>query len=506
MPIRSKLLRRFVPAVVTVSMAAVLAASQTIDADGQTPDESELKGLSTFKNGVDAYIYGYPLIMFGITERVAITVPTAGEKLGAAPLNQFGKEPSLPDSTFKDVVLPSTTTLYASAFINLKAEPIILHIPSITDRFFLLQMLDGWTNVSDQSPGTRLDSKEGDYALVGPDCSKPLPPTIPLNNVIRMNTNSMWIIGRIYTKGTEDDIRYVNDVIYPRLTLTPLSAYGTDYKAPKDLPLDPATETETTPLNQVAGMDACAFFGTLASMMKYNTPVPEDAPIVKELAEIGIIPGRSYDCTTLRPRQIEKLAALQLAVKAARLRLQVPPGFPGQKTNFWLMPLDVGTYGVNYLLRAQVAVNAFGANNPIDAVYGYGTLDGRGVPLNGSNRYVIHFNAKTAAQRAGEIPPVHRKAFWSVTIYNEDGTLVANNNVAYNAIGIPEVQGHSACLNEDRSLDLYLQPDSPSGSTPYCNWLAIPPGDKFIVFLRMYWPDAAIRNGSWVPPPIQRIR
>ncbi|HEY1948397.1 MAG TPA: DUF1254 domain-containing protein [Bryobacteraceae bacterium] len=156
-----RFLVRIISAVVLISMTLPLAKSQASDQIGQINNESELTGLPVFSNGVAAYVYGYPLVLFGVTEKIAITVSSAGVKLGGAPLNQFGKEPGLPDSSFVDVVLPSTTTLYASAFINLKAEPIILHIPNITDRFFLLQMLDGWTNVSDKSPGSRLDSKRG---------------------------------------------------------------------------------------------------------------------------------------------------------------------------------------------------------------------------------------------------------------------------------------------------------------------------------------------------------
>ncbi len=473
---------------------------------GQTAIEPDAADTSTFDEAVDAYIYGYPLVMLGITERVGITVPSAGAKLAAAPLNQFGKEPSLPTSAFKDVVLPSTTTLYASAFINLKAEPLILHIPDMKNRFYLLQMLDGWTNVSDQSPGSRLGSKEGYYALVGPHWKGDLPYDVPQKNVIRMDTYSMWIIGRIYTSGTDEDISYINDVIYPELTLTPLSKFHKDYDPPSDLPLDPSIDVKTPPLHQVAGMDACAFFGTFSSMMIYNRPLPADHPFVRELRDIGIDPGSNFDCTTLRPRQLKKLATLQLAVAAARLRVQAPQKPPGGSTNYWVMPLDVGSYGTNYLLRAQVAYNAFGANNAKDAVYGYGIFDGRGLPVNGSNAYQIHFNRKTSAQSAEEIPPVNPNAFWSVTIYNEDGTLVANDSVKYNAIGIPEVQNHSVCFNPDKSIDLYLQADQPSGSIASCNWLPIPDGKKFIVFLRMYWPDQAILDGKWVPPPIQRIR
>lgn len=371
-----------------ISMPAARGLAQTPEEAAQAPDESELKASSTFRNGVDAYIYGYPLLMFGTTERVATTVPYAGFQLGAAPLNQFGKEETLPKSSFTAVVLPSTTTLYASAFLNLarpvtpppgekpsgalQPEPVILHIPNITDRFFLLQMIDGWTNVSEKSPGTRLGTKEGDYALVGPDWHGDLPPSIPPQNVIQMDTNSMWIIGRFYTNGTDEDIKEIVDNIYPLLTLTPLSSYitGEKYTPPTDLPVDPSIETDTTPRHQVAGMDACAFFGTLAATMKYNQAIlPQDEAIVDKLAEIGITKDKSFDCTTLRtPKGHKKLAALQLAVVTARNILPSLHQPPGPKTNFWTLSLGVGEYGTNYLLRAEVALNALGANNPIDAV------------------------------------------------------------------------------------------------------------------------------------------
>ena len=172
------------------AIAASLAFAVMIQpVQGQTLQQIERDQPATFVDGVESsYIYGYPLLMFGVTGRTATTVPDATTKLGGAPLNQFGKEQRLPDATFKDVVLPSTTTLYASSFINLSAEPMILHIPYMGNRFFLLQMLDGWTNVSTKSPGSRLGSQEGDYALVGPDFKGQLP--FGLRDTIQMPTNS----------------------------------------------------------------------------------------------------------------------------------------------------------------------------------------------------------------------------------------------------------------------------------------------------------------------------
>ncbi len=150
-------------------------------------------------------------------------------------------------------------------------------------------------------------------------------------------------------------------------------------------------------------------------------------------------------------------------------------------------------------------------------MYGYGAYDSRGIDaanlLDGANRYVVHFSPETNLHRIGEIPPVNPDGFWSVTLYDANGFLVNNVNMApnasYNAIGIPFVQNHKACLNADKSLDLYIQSDPPSDPKQFCNWLETPLPDgsnattsKFILFLRAYWPDQAVLNGRWNPPPI----
>jgi hypothetical protein len=312
----------------TLVVAILLAVGVTgMRGRGQTLEEHEGRGSSTFVDGIDTYIYGYPLLMFGATGRTATTVRDAVSKLGAAPLNQFGKEMSLPTSAFKDVVLPSTTTLYTSSFLDLSKEPIILHLPSFGSRFFLMQMLDGWTDVSMQSPGSRLGSKEGNYALIGPDW-KGEKSDLPagLQDTIMMPTNSMWIIGRIYTNGTKPDIDEITTSLYPTLTLTPLSEINNSaYQPPTNLPLQPMVDTVTTPLHQVAGMDACAFFESLAAMMMFNPPIAgQDDNILPKLKGVGLVAGQPFDCTELQQDRT-KLATLQLAVVTARTLLGAAP-------------------------------------------------------------------------------------------------------------------------------------------------------------------------------------
>ena len=119
------------------------------------------------KIAADAYVYGYPLVLMDVSRQVmtAVSKPTTT----AAPINQFNDSKEFPDATFTNVVSPNADTLYSFSWLDLAKEPLVLSLPEMGDRYYLMQMLDGWTNVF-ASPGTRTTgSKKGDYAIVGPN-------------------------------------------------------------------------------------------------------------------------------------------------------------------------------------------------------------------------------------------------------------------------------------------------------------------------------------------------
>ncbi|MBV9502719.1 MAG: DUF1254 domain-containing protein [Acidobacteriaceae bacterium] len=526
----------------TVTMAQSVTAADSsqdtaIDANGfsqfqslvksKAPENLDAAGVQTFADGVTDYIYGYSLLAIAMTERVATTVPgpiPPGNPT-RAPINQIFAATALPNASYHDVVLPSTTTLYGSSFMDLTSGPLIMHVPPLPavvgtnqPRFFIVELLDAWTNVSRQSPSSRIRSKPGDYLLVGPGGTTA--PTTGYEGVIRLDSNTVWSILRFFTSGSDADLKALNDALKPPanpadgLTLRPLGS-DTDYQPPANLPVNPSIDTFTQPIHQVNNMDACAFFETMSTMMMTNPPRKIDVLVEPSLKNLGLLtPSKPFSCVDL-PDQND-VTILQAAVLAAKdLLASINPPSASAKTNYWSLPLNVGDYGINYILRALVAEKALGGNRPQDAVYGYGAYDSRGIdPANvlvGGNRYVVHFSAETSLHRTGEIPPVNRLAFWSVTLYDINGFLVNNPDVSYNAIGIPYVQNHKACLNADGSLDLYIQANAPSDPKQFCNWLAAPvpdptnsanPTGQFILFLRAYWPDQAILNGTWNPPPI----
>ena len=530
-----------------VTMAqSVTAADSTqntaIDANGfgqfqsfvksKAPENLDAAGVQTFLDGVTDYIYGYSLLAIAMTERVVTTVPGLFPQPPSlptrAPINQIVIGTQLPNSTYQDVVLPSTTTLYASSFMNLTNGPWIMHVPQLPavvginrPRFFIVELLDAWTNVSRLSPSSRLHSQPGDYLLVGPGGTTA--PTTGYAGVIHFDSNTVWSILRFFTDGSPADIEALNAALQPTanpadgLTLRPLDS-GSDYQPPSNLPVNPSIDTFTQPITQLNNMDACVFFETLSTMMMTNPPRKIDALVKPSLKNLGLLTAmKPFSCVDLAQNEV---VILQAAVLAAKYLLaNINPPSASAATNYWSVPLNVGDYGINYLLRALVAERALGANRPEDAVYGYAEYDSRGIAdenkLNGANRYVVHFSRETSLHRTGEIPPVNSGrggtsgGFWSVTLYDSNGFLVKNVGSNSNAIGIPFVQNHQACLNADGSLDLYIQANAPSDAKQFCNWLETPQPDpsnptngQFILFLRAYWPDEAILDGRWNPPPI----
>lgn len=120
-----------------LAIVAVLGAGSA-QASSSSPCE---RARTDFEIGLCAYIYGYPLLMVDATKNIATNVPDATTTLGRAPINQFSNNP-LPDETYTDIVLPSVSTPYSNAFLNLTAEPIVLTLPDLGDRFFLMQILN----------------------------------------------------------------------------------------------------------------------------------------------------------------------------------------------------------------------------------------------------------------------------------------------------------------------------------------------------------------------------
>ncbi|MBO0861460.1 MAG: DUF1254 domain-containing protein [Chloracidobacterium sp.] len=434
------------------------------------------------KIAVEAYIFGYPLVLMDVTRQVLTAVPKVGQR--KAPVNQFLHIREFPDHTFTDVVSPNVDTLYSSAWLDLAKEPIILSVPDVGKRYYLMQMLDAWTNVI-AAPGSRATGNDrGDFAIVGPQCKGKPPADL---KEIRSPTNMVWLIGRTQTDG-KGDYAAVH-AIQDQYKITPLSEWGKAYRAPDNAPVAISVDVKTPPVEQVAKMDAVTFFARSNGLMKDNPPADADAPALNSFAAIGVAPGSPFDFKSLDQ---SVAMSIEQCVKTAQERISAEARKPqGENVNGWEVMTNMGRYGTNYLFRSIVALVGLGANLPEDAIYPHATTDAEGQPLTGDNHYVIRFPK-------GQLPPVN--AFWSISMYNSK-QFFAQNQINRYAIGDRD----NLKLNDDGSLTIYIQRDSP-GEDKESNWLPAPPppDDSFNVFMRLYWPKKEIIDGVWMMPGLER--
>ncbi len=430
--------------------------------------------------GVDAYVYLYSLVTMDITRRQLTNVEP--DKIPIHnPMGMFANVPAYPAADVRVVVRPNFDTLYSSAWLDLTKGPMIVSVPDTHGRYYLLPMLDMWTDVF-ASPGWRTTgTAAADFAVVPQGWTGALP-----RGVVRIDapTPYVWIIGRFKTDGPHD-YAAVNK-IQAELKITPLSAWG-KAPLPVTVKIDPAVDMKTPPKVQVDSMTAGAFFAYAAEVLKLQPPHVTDQPIIAQMKKIGIEPGKSFDIRRIDPA-IAK--ALETAPADAQKLMAWKVRSVARVTNGWSMNTDtMGVYGNYYLKRAIVSQLGLGANLPEDAIYPMNLFDESGKPLDGAYKYTIHFDQAT-------IPPVN--AFWSITLYDSEGFQVANplNRFAVSS-WMPFVK------NADGSLDLYFQNESP-GADKEANWLPAPKG-PFNLTMRLYAPKGEALTGKWNPPAVMKI-
>ncbi|MGH6798110.1 MAG: DUF1254 domain-containing protein, partial [Roseiarcus sp.] len=320
------------------------------------------------------------------------------------PMNTFASLAAFPPADMKVVVRPNFDTLYSSAWLDLTKEPMIVSVPDTHGRYYLLPMLDMWTDVF-ASPGWRTTGTQvGDFAVAPPGWTGSLP-----TGAVRIDapTPYVWIIGRTKTDGPADyDAVHAIQAGYK---ITPLSQWG---KAPKPVvgAVDPDIDMKTPPKVAVDGMPAGMFLAYAAEILKMQPPHITDQPILARMRRIGIERGKSFDFDKADPAI---RAGLETAAEDARKLMAWKVNSIARVANGWSMNTDtMGVYGNYYLKRAIVTQLGLGANLPEDAIYPLNLADDAGKPLDGANAYILRFEK-------GATPPTN--AFWSITLYDAEG-------------------------------------------------------------------------------------
>jgi hypothetical protein len=420
----------------------------------------------------EVYVYAYPLVLTG----VARDAESAG-----VPADTFRHRRSVPDAASTDVANPNADFLYSKAWLDLSKGPVILSVPDTRGRYYLVAMLDAWSNVAASLGKRTTGTQKEEFAIVGPGWKGTLPGGV---SEVKSPTELAWLFARIQAGVAAD--RDAASRIQSELKLRRLTGPGK--QGPKAAAAASAIDTAIAPREQVSKMDAAAFFTRFAMLLPGNPPAAEDAPMKEKMAKLGVEAGRPFDVGKLDPvsaRSVEEGAQSALdAIKSA-----AKSDLGGDIRNGWTFDRALGRWGNDYGKRAVEAYVSLGVNAPEDALFMSTHLDGGGHRLDGANRYVLHFDS-------GKAPPAD--GFWSLSLYNDQQHFVANARDRFNIGSAGRLKS-----NADGSIDLYIQADDP-GPDKETNWLPAPKGG-FGLILRIYWPRQEAVDGKWTAPGVRKV-
>ena len=451
-----------------MSCGVKTAGTGAAETHGMTTLDSDLRTVAR-----EAYLYLYPLVTMEVTRRQTGNLP-AGERPAFGPPNRFSHIRAFPEADFRAVVRPNFDTLYSSAWLDLTGGPVQITVPDSDERFYMLPMLDMWTDVF-ANPGKRTSGTgPQQLVLVPPGYDGPTPVSA---SVIHAPTVHVWVIGRTQTNGPAD---------YAAVARFQDGLEIVELGTPVEHRIDPELDVDTEPLRLVNELDPTAFFALAAELLKVHAPHATDWDQLTRMTRLGLVPGAAFPAegfSTAERADIEAgVADAQAAMAEAPRRISAP-------VDGWVSYTStMGVYGNDYLKRAMVTLVGLGANPPQDAIYPLLMADADGDPVTGDQDYVVHFDAD-------RLPPV--AAFWSITMYDTEGFQAANPINRF-AIGDRD----DLRFNADGSLDVFIQHATP-GPEREANWLPSPLGPLGIT-MRLYAPGPAALDGTWTPPPVRK--
>ena len=428
----------------------------------------------------EAYIFAFPMLMgyrFLFGSFLAEGAPSF-----RTPMNTLKSDAHALDWRFKGVITPNADTPYSFAALDLRAEPYVLSVPEVTDRYYVMQLED-LLGFNEHYIGTRATGTgAGSYLLAGPHWNGEAPSGVKA--ILTFETDIIFIIGRTQLLGADDVDGLA--AIQAAYVLQPLSEFAGAQTPPAAPPVD-------WPVWMDAASRDERFIGYLNFLLSFCEPIHEDdVPLLERLSGIGIGPSVPFDADSLGPEVRE---AIQAGVVSARSAMEATvDGYPSYPTG-WSNTDAFGDrpyYGGDDLKRAADAQIGWGGNDRVEAFYPLARRDADGELLDAAeHRYTLTWQTD---------PPA--KAFWSVTMYDTSydgaaGYLVKNPIDRYLINSTTEGLVRGA----DGSLTMCIQHERPDTEEAVKNWLPAPDG-PFYVVLRVYSPAKEALDGTWVPPAV----
>lgn len=453
----------------TAFATVILALAGTLQASGPASAQAQLQqaNIDALKNwsyslAYQAAIWGGPLVtMYALRHNDAV-----GPKPKARPNTLWRMEDISTPELSKEAgyVTPNVNVIYGFGFVDLRQGPIVLEAPDSGGRYYMVEIVDMWTNAFAYVGGKATGYKGGKFVLVGPGWSGALP-----EGAKPIQSPTPWVLIQprvhIYRDGKVDmdGARKVLDAI--RL-VDPSGRAPSAYAYPA-----PVFTNPSLPVSTLDFKDPLQFWELLSLALNENPPPKDQITALMPLFQpLGLEVGKPWDRARL-PAPV--LSAMGEAAKAVPDMLaKLPLG--SSVSNALIPPPSIGNFGTDYLNRAFIARNGLTANTPYEAIYWGNTLDNTGAFLQGGRKYTMTFKDGIPF-----IPP----GFWSVTLYSSDDNYTVPNPINRYMLG----SDTNLKRNPDGSVTLYIQSESP-GAGQESNWLPAPKSGQFYLIPRAYAP------------------
>jgi hypothetical protein len=432
--------------------------------------------------GRAAYVWGWPLVNMANRAVAFSKAPEPGLLGGIVPV-AYNANAMLTGYTSADqsfIACANQDVVYGAGFMTLDKEPIVFQVPDFGDRFWVYAHYDGRTDEFSEI-GKQYGTKPGFYMMVGPDWKGEK--RAGITAVVRSSTPLAFVVPRIFMDDTAEDHTAIqptlNQVVYYALSQFDGKMKTKDWSK---LPHFPAPKSSGK--GETAWVNLETFFDELPAVMKSVPPLPGEEALYKWI-------GSVLDAAANDPKIKQTLKDTAMAAEREMITPFFQWRYNGRAAgNGWNSPVNNAEWGTDYLNRTGTAKSNMYDNRPEETKYIYTDDDSQGKQLDGQNSYAITF-AK------GQLPPV--QGFWSLTLYN-DVHFFNPNPLNHYSLG---TKNKTLKFNTDGSLTLYAGAKSP-GKDKESNWLPAPNGN-FSLYIRAYWADKAILDGTWLPPKIEVV-
>ena len=431
-----------------------------------------------------AYLWGWPLVNNANRHAAFAQAPEPGLLGGVLPIahNALAMLTNYIDPNQRFVTCTNQDVVYGFGYLdNLDKEPIVFQVPDFGDRFWVYALYDARTDEVSQI-GKQYGTKPGFYMVVGPNWRGETPKGIAA--VLRSSTSEVAVAPRVFMDDTPADHTAIQPLI-SQVDFYPLSKFDGQMKT-KDwskLPHFPGPKSDGK--GETKWVNPETFFDQLPAIMKSVPPLPGEEALYKWI-------GSVLDAAAKDPAIKKTLTDTAVAAESE----MISPFFQWKNNgrpagNGWNSPVNNAKWGTDYVNRTGTAKSNMYDNLPEETKYIYTDNDSQGKQLSGQNSYSVTF-AK------GQTPPV--RGFWSVTLYN-DLHFFNPNPLGRYSLG---TKNKNLKTNADGSLTLYVSAKAP-GKDKESNWLPAPDG-TFSLYMRAYWSDQAIIDGTWQPPLVQLVK